>query len=151
MPDTDLLDRLPTLADVLAAVERLHAEMRSEIASLRRDVANKQRQDEKRRKATAARVLPCIADAWGADRAFATGDLIEFAEELDTEPRLALREALRELGDTPQKVGIRLARIAGLRGGGYQLERIGDDRLGTIFCLRNCEASSSARTCGVTR
>ena len=60
---------------------------------------------------------------------------MRFAHDLSTEPRVALREVLAELGDKPQRIGMRLANLIGYPVDGYELERVTVDRTGAVFCV----------------
>jgi hypothetical protein len=125
----------PLLRHLDEAIGHLRAEVRAlrdEVSTLSRG----RRRARDRHAEDAARLLPLIAETWGANRLFATGELIEFAADLDTGPRRELHEALQALGETPQRVGMKLAGMCGPRMEGLELERMGDDRSGALFAVK---------------
>lgn len=128
---------LPVLprGDVHTALVALAAEVRA----LRRAVEALRTQPPLRRGVDVdalARLLRAVGASWGINREFATSELTAFAAALDAGPRRELREALH--GQSPRSLGLFLRRAADVVADGLVLERVGEDRAGAVWIVREC-------------
>ena len=85
------------------------------------------------------RLLVAIAESWGSGREFAVGELVTFAAALGT--RRALRDALAAVGTDSRRIGLALRRGAGVAASGHVLERVGGDRAGAVWIVREQSGS----------
>lgn len=124
-----------TLAAVLAELRVLASEVRG----LREALGARPRRIRGADPDKLAHLLVAIAESWGAGREFAVAELQEFAAALAT--RRALCDALAAVGSDPRRVGLFLRRVAGVPANGLILERIGGDRAGAVWIVRDQSGS----------